>query len=1037
MEFVEGETLEQLIKRSGRLEAKLALEIVSQATAGLAAVHKQKLVHRDIKPSNIMVSLENGCAVKIIDLGLAKTANEPSAQGAISTPGGFAGTPEYASPEQFAGVAVDIRSDLYSLGVMLWEMVTGQLPFPGSSPELIYQHQHATLPLEQLEGVPQPVIVLLEELLEKDPVRRFQDPVELLQVMPKITAAVESRRRITHQKLQNKPPADRSSIIHKPLGRLGPKKISVARLPTTGSYVFGREEDVAFLDRAWANQHINVVTIVAWAGVGKSTLINHWLGRMAAKHYRSAELVFGWSFYRQGTGGGTSSADEFIDSALAWFGDPDPRIGTAWEKGERLAKLIAHRRTLLVLDGLEPLQNPPGPQEGRVREPSLQALLRELAAFNTGLCVITTRLPVADIADHECTSVLRRELEQLSSDAGAKLLQALGVKGDEAELRNASEEFGGHCLALTLLGSYLADAFNGDVRFRKEVSERLAHDVRQGVHAQKVMESYRTWFGEGPELSVLRMLGLFDRPADEKALKAILDTPAVRGLTESLTDLSPTEWPMILARLRRAKLLAPEDPHNPGHLDTHPLVREYFGEELKSERTDAWKECNKRLYKYYRALAPRLPESFKEMEPLFLAVICGCNAGLYREALHEVYLPRIQRGNTNFAAMVLGVRGALLSVLVHFFEHLRWDSPVKMGVDEQSLTAEDQLFILAQAALYLTATRGMGAPEARICYERVESLCHSINRPFLLYSALIGKWRYFLTTDKLTTAMQIAKQVHSLALTQNDSALMTGAYNALACTAYSLGDFETARQHALRGAQVWRSGNQQSPVEEVDAPVVSCLVHAALSQWHLGNMTSSRSSMAEAISLAKKLNDMPALTNALFNSGILAHFERNVLETERLASEVIELSTRHNFRFWLAIGSILRGWARSALGDTGTGISYIEDGIRNYRAPGQTLGMPYFLGLKAEALNFADRTSEALETIVEAEAFAQRSEARSWCAELYRLRGVFLAAIGADETQIEASFRAAINTARQQKSISLAKRAEASHAEYRRRKGER
>ena len=125
----------------------------------------------------------------------------------------------------------------------------------------------------------------------------------------------------------------------------------------------------------------------------------------------------------------TSSADEFLDAALTWFGDPDPRLGTAWEKGERLAKLVAHRRTLLVLDGLEPLQNPPGPQEGRLREPSLQALLRELAAFNTGLCVITTRLPVADIADHERTSALRRELEQLSSDAGAKLLRALGVKG--------------------------------------------------------------------------------------------------------------------------------------------------------------------------------------------------------------------------------------------------------------------------------------------------------------------------------------------------------------------------------------------------------------------------------------------------------------------------------------------------------------------------------------------------------------------------------------------------------------------------------
>ena len=653
-------------------------------------------------------------------------------------------------------------------------------------------------------------------LLEKDPARRFQNPAELLKAIPTITGAIDARRRITRQSLQKTPSAASRVGTRKPPARLGPKKISVARLPVTGSDVFGREEDIAFLDDAWANQDVNVVTIVAWAGVGKSTLVNHWLRRMAAEHYRSAELVFGWSFYRQGTSGGTSSADEFLDAALTWFGDPDPRLGTAWEKGERLAKLIAHRRTLLVLDGLEPLQNPPGPQEGRLREPSLQALLRELAAFNTGLCVITTRMPVADIADHEGTSALRRDLEQLSSDAGAKLLRALGVKGDEAELRSASDEFSGHCLALTLLGSYLTDAYNGDIRCRKEVSERLAHDVRQGVHARKVMESYQTWFGEGPELSVLRMLGLFDRPADEKALGALLKPPAIPGLTESLTDLSPTEWRTILARLRRARLLAGEDPHNPGHLDTHPLVREYFGEQLRSQRTEAWKECNRRLYHYYRTLAPQLPDSFREMEPLFLAVICGCNAGLFREALHEVYIPRIQRGNASFAANVLGARGALLSVLVHFFEHGRWGSPVETGVEGQSLTAEDQLFILMQAGLYLTATRGLAAPEARICYERAESLCHSLNRPLLLYFALMGQWRYSLITDKLTATMQIAKRVYSLAQEQNDAALMIGAYRALAVTLYYLGDFETARQYAMRGVQIWRSGGVQSPVEEVD-----------------------------------------------------------------------------------------------------------------------------------------------------------------------------------------------------------------------------
>jgi serine/threonine protein kinase/tetratricopeptide (TPR) repeat protein len=1036
MEFVEGETLENLMQRSGRLKAKLALEIAAQVTGGLAEVHKQKLVHRDIKPSNIMVSLEEGSTIKakIIDLGLAKPAPDAPAEAAISTPGAFAGTPEFASPEQFSGVGVDIRSDLYSLGVVLWEMVTGYAVFRGSPSEVMYQHQHAPLPLEQLEDVPKPVVRLLEKLLEKDPARRFQNPAELLKAIPTITDAIEARREITRQSLRKKPSTASRVGSRKPGGRLAPKKISVARLPVTGSDVFGREDDIAFLDRAWANKDVNVVTIVAWAGVGKSTLVNHWIRGMATDRYRSAELIFGWSFYRQGTSGGTSSADEFLDAALTWFGDPDPRLGTAWDKGERLAKLVAHRRNLLILDGLEPLQNPPGPQEGRVREPSLQALLRELAAFNTGLCVITTRTPIADIADHEPTSAPRLNLEQLSSDAGAKLLRALGVEGHEEELRSASNEFGGHCLALTLLGGYLSDAYNRDIRCRSEVSGHLAHEVRQGVHARKVMESYQAWFGEGPELSVLRMLGLFDRPAEEKVLGALLKSPAIPGLTESLTDLSPTGWRTILAKLRRSRLLAGEDPHNPGHLDTHPLVREYFGEQLRSQRTEAWKESNRRLYHYYQALAPAQPETFRDTEPLLLAVICGCRAGLFRDALHEVYIPRIQRGDSSFAANVLGARGALLLVLAHFFEHGRWGSPVETAVEGQSLNGEDQLFVLMQAGSYLTATRGMGTPDARICYERAEPLCHSLGRPLLLYVALIGQWRYSLHTDKLSAAMQIAKRVYSLAQEQNDAALMIGAYRALACTLHFLGDSEASQQHAMRGVQIWRSGNVQSYAEEYYAPVVGCLVYIAMCEWYLGGIASCQAMMAEAISLARELNDTNAFAYALSWAAGLAANQRNPAEVDRLASEMIELCTRQNFEHWLATGAVYRGWARSASGDTTEGIPWIEHGIRDIRATGAVLGLPYFLALKAEALRLADRTDEALEAINEAETLAERFEQRYWCAELYRLRGVFLTAMDADETQIEVSFCAALRIAREQKSVSLEKRAEATYAEYRSRK---
>src|SRR5208337_3201758 len=283
MEFVEGETLEHFIKSSGRLEAKLALEIAVQVVAGLAAVHKKDLVHRDIKPANVMVSLEEGggaVTAKIIDLGLAKAVSEPLSEAAISMPGVFAGTPEFASPEQFAGIGVDIRSDLYSLGVTLWEMLTGQAPFRGSPAEVMYKHQHAPLPVEQLKAVPQPLVVLLELLLEKDPARRFQSPAEVLKVMRMVRDAIDAGRRLTRQSLQKTPQAGSRVRTRKPPARLGPKKISVARLPITGSDVFGREEDIAFLDAAWANQQLNVVTIVAWAGVGKSTLVNHWLRRM-------------------------------------------------------------------------------------------------------------------------------------------------------------------------------------------------------------------------------------------------------------------------------------------------------------------------------------------------------------------------------------------------------------------------------------------------------------------------------------------------------------------------------------------------------------------------------------------------------------------------------------------------------------------------------------------------------------------------------------------------------------------------------------
>jgi serine/threonine protein kinase/tetratricopeptide (TPR) repeat protein len=202
MELVEGESLAPLIRRASRLGTVLALDVVEQTAAGLAAIEKQHLVHRDIKPSNIMISLQDGKLenVKIIDLGLAKGVAE---ENSLSTLGAFVGTPAYASPEQFAGIATDIRSDLYSVGVTLWEMLSGKLPFGGSAAEMMYQHQHVEPPIETLRNVPPPVIALLQVLLAKDPDQRFQSPAQLQQTLTKIRGAIGSGLRLTPGELRS------------------------------------------------------------------------------------------------------------------------------------------------------------------------------------------------------------------------------------------------------------------------------------------------------------------------------------------------------------------------------------------------------------------------------------------------------------------------------------------------------------------------------------------------------------------------------------------------------------------------------------------------------------------------------------------------------------------------------------------------------------------------------------------------------------------------------------------------------------------
>src|SRR6266568_3830500 len=326
------------------------------------------------------------------------------------------------------------------------------------------------------QGEPrQRVETFREELKRKKLVSFFNSPDDLraktTQAIAKVVTQLQADQSKTESDVQLAPVAAKPQIL-------------LSRLPVTGAARFGRHAQLKQMDEAWEQGRTNVLSIVAWGGVGKSALINTWLAQLANENYRGAERAFAWSFYNQESEHQEASADVFIAEALTWFGDPHPKLGSLWEKGQRLAELVRKKRTLLVLDGLEVLQQPPGPDEGRLKDQAMQALLRELASQNSGLCLIATRLPATDLQPFVNSTVEQLLLEHLSPEAGAELLASLGVQGTKAELTGAAAEFGGHALALALLGGFLVEECDGDVRRRDEIVQQ------EGDQLRRMMASY-------------------------------------------------------------------------------------------------------------------------------------------------------------------------------------------------------------------------------------------------------------------------------------------------------------------------------------------------------------------------------------------------------------------------------------------------------------------------------------------------------------------------------------------------------------------
>ncbi len=535
--------------------------------------------------------------------------------------------------------------------------------------------------------------------------------------------------------------------------------------------LIGREQELALLDLAFSQPHTAIVSLVAWGGVGKTMLVQHWLQRLQREGWFGAGRVYAWSFYSQGTQEDRqASEDLFLAHALAWFGVQCEPTLSPWDKGRLLAEAVARERTLLLLDGIEPLQYPPGPMGGQLRAPGVQALLKHLArkanaaqshisnrpsAIPNCLCLVTTREPLTDLADFQRRegspwgSVLRVDLGNLTDEAGAALLHHAGakragaaeIKTDDKELLAASREVDGHALTLNLLGRFLARAHSGDIRRRDLVKFEEADRREQGGTTFKMLAAFENWFDRSgghyqQSLAILRILGLFDRPADAGCIGALRKPPAIAGLTKPLfrsksqffgipigaLPVSEEDWNNAVSFLSDFSLIAIQENNETSLLDCHPLIREYFAAQFRSFNLRGWQNGHWRLYSHLYRTAPRCTRrsrkdlldltlskgvseypkpSLNDLVPLYQAIGHGCQAGLHQEALQKVFRDRILGASGqdgNYGGIDHGAFDLALSALANFFQ-TPWQQV------NQRLNKWDQNWVLSAAGWWL-ACRG-------------------------------------------------------------------------------------------------------------------------------------------------------------------------------------------------------------------------------------------------------------------------------------------------------------------------------------------
>lgn len=1011
-DYLEGPALNVLL-RTQRLGWEAATTIAAAVADALGHAHAQRIVHRDVKPSNILLTADG--APVLVDFGLA--LDETEAGG--SAKGIIAGTPWYMSPEQATGMAyrVDGRTDIYSLGVVLYEMLTGRVPFHATqTPELLRQVR---------DDEPQPPRQLVAEI-----------PAEIERVCLKALAKRQQDRYFTAADFaadlrRELPAAASPPRIGRPISRS--TWSSFARLQRR---TVGRKQELAELHHAFeiaAAGRGNFVCVTGEPGIGKTTLIEDFVDELNAAN-QSFTLARGRCSERLAGTEAYLPVLEVLESLLAG-GGTDETARTMKLRApnwyERVVPLAAQDSSLkqILADS---------------RAASQERLKRELCALFLSESQARTLVIFIDDLHWADASTVDLLAYLASKCAAMRILVVFTLRPTELAIRK--HPFGpvkldlqarGICRELVLeflrreqIDEYLNLEFPGH-RFPDEFAElvhartegsplfvvSLLHYLRDrqvlapqagGWELRQAVPNLRRDLPESVRSMIQRKLGQLSDSDRQLLVAASVEgyefnsavIARVLQLEAAVVEDRLDELGRVHAFVRVLReQVFPDGTLSVRYRFVHILYQNVLFDSLQPTRRASLSAA------VVEALLAFHGENSAEVAG-DLAILLESARDLARAA--DYFLIAAQNATRVFAneeAVLLARRGIeALAALP--------DSPLRSRT-------ELSLQITLGPALF--ATQDWTTPDVENAYTRAQQLCEELGESPDLFPAVWGLFLFHIARGEIPTGLQQGVRLLNLAQETQDPGLLLQAHHALGPTYGLVGEWEAAQQHLDQAVACYDRDKHRTHAFRYAGhdPCVCCQSFAAKSLWMLGYPDRALAMSRQALALARELGHPTSLAHTQYSVAILHQFRRDVYETLKLSDELLELASDQGLPFYRAGGLVLRGWALGEQGEHDAGLAEIEQG---FALGGATRAhwRAYLLALHAETLAKLGLVPDSLHLLQECFALADRTSIRMYEPEMYRLRGAFVLARDASRlADAEASFRASIEVARRQKAKSL------------------